>query len=46
MKQKNYSWLVYSVITLLLAGVLYVAFQDITPATHHIEKEAKITFEK
>lgn len=46
MKQKNYRWLVYSVILGVLAAVLYVAFQDIMPVSRHVENTVEINFEK
>lgn len=46
MRQKNYRWLLYVVTLGIAAIVLYVAFQDITPPTRHVEQNAEITFEK
>lgn len=44
MKQKNYKWLFYIVILGLIAGVGYVALQDIMPEQTQVEKEIKIRF--
>lgn len=46
MKQKNYKWMVYTIILGIFAAVLYVALQDITPLSHHVENTVKINFEK
>lgn len=37
MKQKNYNWLIYVFILVVLAGVGYLAFTDINPINHHVE---------
>jgi hypothetical protein len=46
MKQKNYRWLVYTLIVLVLIGIVYVAFQNITPVSHHVETPVEIHLEK
>lgn len=46
MKQKNYRWLVYTLIIGIFAAVLYIAFQDIMPVSHHVENTVEINFEK
>ena len=43
MKQKNYKWLLYIIILVLLGAVLFLAFKDITPVSQNIEKNISST---
>ncbi len=39
MKQKNTKWILYILLLVLLGGILYLGFHNITPVSEHIEKE-------
>lgn len=46
MKQKNYNWIYAALIILILVGVVYVATKDISPISHHVEKEVSLNYTK
>ena len=41
MKQKNTKWIFYILMLILLGGILYLGFHNVTPVSKHIEKEIK-----
>ncbi len=46
MKQKNSSWIYWVLILVVILGVLFVATKDITPISHHVEKDVAIDYTK
>lgn len=46
MKQKNYTWIYLALILLIVGGVVYVATKDISPISHHVEKEVSLNYAK
>lgn len=46
MKQKNYNWIYLVLILLVIGGVVCVATKDISPISHHVEKEVSINYTK
>lgn len=46
MKQKNYTWIYLALILLVIGGVVYVATKDISPISHHVEKEVSLKYTK
>ena len=46
MKQKNYNWIYLALILLIVGGVVYVATKDISPISHHVEKEVSLNYAK
>ena len=42
MKQKNYKWLIYSVLFALLVAVCYLSIHEITPLSEHIEQNISV----
>ena len=46
MKQKNSSWIYWVLILVVILGVLFVETKDITPISHHVEKDVAIDYTK
>lgn len=46
MRQKNYKWLYYVLIVIVLGAVVYIATKDISPITHHVEQDVSVEFNK
>lgn len=46
MKQKKYNWIFYILFLALIGGIIFVATKDISPISHHIEKNIKIEYKK
>ena len=42
MKQKNYKWMIYAVLFVLLIAVCYLSIHEITPLSEHIEQDIAV----
>lgn len=47
MKQKNNNaWIYWGLILVVVIGVIFVATKDISPISHHVEKDVAIDYTK
>ena len=46
MRQKNYKWLYYVLIVIVLGVVVYIATKDISPITRHVEQDIAVDYTK
>ena len=42
MKQKNYKWVIYTVLFILIGAVLFLSFKDITPIAKRVEQDISV----